>query len=73
MLLPLAISPTVLIITLFIVLITLLLQIVALVDILGNEFKEGDKLIWVVLVIFASLLGCILYFTMGQQQKLPKS
>ena len=72
MLLPFAMSPAVLIIVLFIVVLTLILTIVALVDILGNEFKEGDKLIWVVVVIFTGLLGCILYFAIGQQQKLPK-
>ena len=72
MLLPLAISPAVLIIVLFILIITLLLTIVALVDILGNTYEGNDKLIWVIVVIFTGLLGCILYFTIGQRQKLPK-
>ena len=73
MLLPLAISPAVLIMVLFIVLLNLVLTIIALVDILSNKYEGNDKLIWVIVVIFAGLLGCILYFAMGQGNKLPKS
>ena len=73
MLLPLAISSALILFLVLFVLFTLVITIVALVDILANEFKDNDKLIWVLVVIFLGFIGAILYFAMGQQQKLPKS
>ncbi|MCE2611798.1 PLDc N-terminal domain-containing protein [Flavobacteriaceae bacterium D16] len=73
MLLPLAISSAVLFFILIFALFTLVLTIVALVDILGNQFEGNDKLVWVLVVIFLGIIGVILYFAMGQRQKLPKA
>lgn len=47
-----------------------LLPLIALIDILRNEFTQNNKLIWTVVVIFFSLIGAILYFVMGSKQKL---
>lgn len=43
----------------------------ALVDILKSDFKDGlTKIIWLALVIVLPLLGSILYFFIGREQKL---
>ena len=73
MLLPLAISSAVIFFILIFALFTLVITIVALIDILANEFNGNDKLIWVLVVIFLGIIGAILYFAMGQKQKLPKA
>lgn len=73
MILSLAISSALIFFAIMFALFTLVITIVALIDILGNEFKDNDKLIWVLVVIFLGILGAILYFAMGQKQKLPKA
>ena len=54
---------------LFILLIPVL-WIVALVDILKNNFRENNKLIWILIVIFVPIIGMILYFIIGTNQKI---
>ena len=73
MILSLAISSALIFFAIMFALFTLVITIVALIDILGNDFKDNDKLIWVLVVIFLGILGAILYFAMGQKQKLPKA
>ena len=46
--------------------------IIALVDILSNEFTGNNKLIWVLVVALTGILGALLYFFIGLRQKLPK-
>ncbi|MFY0592162.1 MAG: PLDc N-terminal domain-containing protein [Roseivirga sp.] len=42
----------------------------ALIDIIKNEFNPSqNKLIWVIVVILLPVLGSILYFAIGRQQK----
>ena len=48
----------------------LVLPVIALVDIIRNEFTGNNKLIWVLIVIFFNILGSILYFIMGKNQKI---
>ena len=48
---------------------TIGLWIFALVDILRNEFTGNNKLIWVLVVLFGSAVGAILYFLIGSKQK----
>ncbi len=57
------------IIILLIGLLLLALPVIALVDIIRNEFTGNNKLIWVLIVIFFNILGSILYFIMGKNQK----
>jgi len=45
----------------------------ALVDILRSEFSGLNKLIWLALVIFLPLIGVILYYFIGREQKLPSN
>jgi hypothetical protein len=46
------------------------LWIWALVDILKNEFTGSNKLIWLLAVIMIPMIGMILYFFIGREQKL---
>jgi len=50
----------------------LIIPIIALVDILNSQFEPNNKLIWVIIVIFTSPLGAILYFIIGRKQKIEK-
>lgn len=45
----------------------------ALVDILKNDFSGPNKLIWLVLVLALPLIGVILYYFIGREQKLPSA
>ena len=46
--------------------------IFAFIDILKNEFTGSNKLIWVIVVLFAPVIGSIAYFFIGTKQKLKK-
>ena len=58
------------ILMILIILVGLLLPIIALIDILRNEFTGSNKIIWVLVVIFLPLFGTLLYFVIGTQQKI---
>ena len=45
----------------------------ALVDILKNEFTANNKLIWLVLVVILPVLGVVLYYFIGREQKIGPS
>jgi len=47
----------------------LLLPILAIIDILTSEFKGNDKIVWLLVVIFLSFFGAILYLVIGREQK----
>ena len=51
-------------------LLSVILQILAIIDIIRSEFRSpNDKIIWIVVCIFFSFIGPILYFVFGQDQK----
>lgn len=50
----------------------LLLPILAIIDILISEFKGNDKIVWLLVVIFLSFFGAILYLVIGREQKIKK-
>lgn len=52
------------------ILLPLLLWIIALVDILKSEFTGSNKIVWLLVVIFFPVIGFILYFLIGKQQKI---
>jgi uncharacterized RDD family membrane protein YckC len=54
---------------LFVFLAVGILWVLALVDILKGEFKGNDKLIWIIIVAVLPVLGAILYFVIGKNQK----
>jgi len=43
--------------------------VLALIDIQKSEFQGNTKLIWLLVVIFLSFFGAILYFLIGKEQK----
>ncbi|MAZ27582.1 MAG: hypothetical protein CL868_10960 [Cytophagaceae bacterium] len=51
----------------------ILLPIIALIDILRNEFTGSNKLIWVLVVLFFNIFGALLYFIFGRSQKIPRA
>jgi len=55
---------------LFIALFIVLLPVLALVSVLMNDFPSGEKLIWVLVIIFLPILGSILYFLIGRNRKI---
>ncbi len=44
--------------------------LIAFVDILKNDFKGNDKLIWLLVVIFVPFIGPLCYFFIGRKQKI---
>lgn len=51
----------------------LFIPFITLIDIVKSNFKESnDKLIWVLIVLFLNLFGCLLYLIAGRQQKIQK-
>lgn len=55
---------------LMIMFITGVLPILALLDILRSEFVGNNKIMWVLIVIFMNIIGSILYFLIGKNQKI---
>lgn len=49
-----------------------LFPLLAMVDILKGNFRGIDKLVWVILVLALNLIGTLLYFLIGRNQKLPR-
>jgi len=58
-----------LLLILFIALFIVLLPLLALVSVLMNDFPSGEKLIWVLVIIFLPILGSILYFLIGKNRR----
>ncbi len=52
---------------------SIILWIVCLISILKNDFKNNDKLIWVIVVIFVPILGSILYLLVGRKSRLQNN
>lgn len=66
----LMIGPMQLILILVAVFLGIIPTIIALIDIVRNEFTGNNKIVWVLIVLFGNILGAILYFTIGRNQKL---
>ncbi|MCL6217422.1 PLD nuclease N-terminal domain-containing protein [Zunongwangia pacifica] len=47
-----------------------LFPLLAIIDIVRNDFKGNDKIVWLLVVVFLNFFGTILYFIMGRKQKL---
>ncbi|WP_028891563.1 PLD nuclease N-terminal domain-containing protein [Tenacibaculum sp. 47A_GOM-205m] len=60
------------ILLILIILLGIIPTIVALVDILKSEFKGNNKIVWVLVVLFANFLGAVLYFLIGREQKIKE-
>lgn len=50
-----------------------LIVVAALVDVIRNEFEPShNKLIWVIVIILLPVLGSVLYFFVGRNQKVQR-
>lgn len=54
-------------------LLVFIFPLIALVDILKSKFEGDSKLIWVIVVVFLPIMGSILYFLIGRNQKIKNS
>lgn len=58
------------IILLLVLLLVLVTPIIALFDILTNEFEGKNKIIWTLVVLLGSFVGAGLYYFIGRKQKI---
>lgn len=65
-------GPWQIILLLVVVVLGFLPTVIALVDILRNEFEGNNKLIWVLVVLLLNFFGAVLYFLIGRNQKIEK-
>ena len=49
-------------------LIVLILDIIAIVDILKSSADTGNKLLWIILILILPVIGMILYFLLGKKK-----
>jgi hypothetical protein len=49
-------------------LIILVLDIIAIIDLLKNVKETGKKVLWIVLILILPVLGMILYFVLGKKK-----
>jgi hypothetical protein len=50
-------------------LVIFVLDIIAIVDVLKSKADAGNKLIWLLVILFLPVVGMILYFLMGRGAK----
>ncbi len=48
-------------------LLVLILDIIAIIDVLKSDMDTGKKTLWIILIIFLPVIGMILYFLMGKK------
>jgi hypothetical protein len=46
--------------------------LIALIDVLRNEFTGNNKLVWLLVVLLLPLVGALLYFIIGRTQKIKR-
>lgn len=49
-------------------LVVLVLDIVAIVDIVKSAMDSGKKVLWILLVVLLPLIGMVLYFVIGKKK-----
>ncbi|HRX11603.1 MAG TPA: PLDc N-terminal domain-containing protein [Draconibacterium sp.] len=64
------IGPQEIIVILLVIPVFMIIPLIALVDILRNEFTHNNKIIWVLVVLLSWIIGAILYFLIGRKQKI---
>ncbi len=43
----------------------------SLIDVIRSDFKgENDKLIWILVIVLAGILGSVIYFFVGRKNKI---
>lgn len=66
----LTIGPFQIILILVTVFLFIIPTIVALIDIVRNEFTGNNKIVWLLVVLLGNIFGTLLYFIIGRKQKL---
>lgn len=61
-----------LIMVLFVAIPFLLLPVMAIVDIMKSKFEGNLQLTWILIVFFFNVIGSILYFIIGRNQKIQQ-
>lgn len=51
-------------------LIVFAIPLLAIIDILRHQFKDNEKLIWVLVVLFMPLVGTLLYLALGRKKRI---
>lgn len=69
----LAIGPRQIILILMVVFLGIIPTIIALIDIVKNEFTGNNKIVWLLVVLLSNFFGALLYFTIGRKQKISTS
>ena len=47
--------------------------IIALIDVIRNDFTKNNKVVWILVILFTNLLGAFLYFIFGRSQTIKTS
>lgn len=66
------IGATEILLILFLLFFMMLFPLIAIISILKNRFKDNDKIVWTLVVIFLPIIGPILYFIIGSFSKLKE-
>ena len=48
----------------------IVIPIIALIDVLRNDFTKNNKLIWILVILFTGLIGTLIYLMVGTKQKI---
>jgi hypothetical protein len=54
----------------FLIYVSVALIVACLVDILKSKFESDNRMKWILIVILLPIVGAILYFFVGRQQKI---
>jgi len=54
------------------VIFVILFPLFALISVFSNRFPNNEKLIWVLVILFAPLFGAMIYFIMGKSKQATK-
>ena len=61
------------IVIILIAFLSFIFPIIALINILRSKFKKPNlQLIWVLIVLFIPIIGCVLYFSISSQHKIKR-
>jgi hypothetical protein len=47
-------------------LIVLILDVIAIIEVVGSTRDVGGKVLWILIILFFPVLGCILYYVFGR-------
>ncbi|MBF0384346.1 MAG: PLDc_N domain-containing protein [Candidatus Omnitrophica bacterium] len=48
--------------------IVMILDIVAIMDVLKSSIDTGKKALWIILILFLPVIGMVVYFLIGKKQ-----